>query len=364
MVRISVITPTFNRVRFLSKLWQSLLAQTMVEWEWILVDDGSTDGTSAWAHGISDQRLRYYAQPNQGKSVARNYGWGQAFAPYVVFLDSDDWLFPSALEMHCQFLDQHPEVDLCISDGVYVTADGREICKLSDRRRFPTDLSFVEAYVQDGALIGAIHCVGLRSSAIKVRDPFAPNIHVAEDWLFFVELLRRSRIGWIENITCAYVWHSENDTLFDRRRSLLLNTYQELIAKDWFAAFSEETRMIVLQKMVLDLVQFDFEQQQFLLEASAIKNLSHACRAILKRRVALQWLLQGDASKTQAAQGLLRQILSSRFIDKKSIAALALSYLPLPWRRRLIGRWIDRKRQTPCLDPLLQELGLNENLAD
>lgn len=354
MVRISIITPTFNRVHFLSVLWQSLLAQTITDWEWILVDDGSIDNTNAWAHTILDKRLRYYFQPNQGKSVARNYGLSQSLAPYVLFVDSDDWLFPNALETHCQFLDQHPEFDLCISDGIYVNADGKEICKLSDRRRFLPKLSLVEAYVRDAALIGAIHCVGLRR--LSIQSLFPVGMSMGEDWLFFIRSLRQSQVGWVKEITCAYVWHSENDTLSKNRGSLMLDTYQYLITQDWFNTFSEETRMIVLQKMILELAKFDFEKQWSLLNTIAQMGFSNFVRIKLERRVALQWLMEADWFKVQMARSVLRRAIAFDLTNKKSLIALGISYLPTSLRRWLIRWWIDGHRQRTVTDPLTEYL--------
>ena len=100
-MRISVITPTYNRRHTLDRLWQSLLAQKANEgFEWILVDDGSSDGTKAWFDDLQITRLfkcNYVYQPNQGKHVAINTGVSAASGDWVLILDSDDALTEDAI---------------------------------------------------------------------------------------------------------------------------------------------------------------------------------------------------------------------------------------------------------------------------
>jgi len=98
---ITVLTPTYNRAHTLSRVWDSLRAQTYQAFEWVVVDDGSTDGTlelvSAWA-GSAPFPVRYLRQDNRGKHVAMNRGAEAARGELIVTLDSDDACVPSALE--------------------------------------------------------------------------------------------------------------------------------------------------------------------------------------------------------------------------------------------------------------------------
>jgi glycosyltransferase involved in cell wall biosynthesis len=94
--KISVITPTYNRAPFLPRVWQSLKVQTEEDFEWIIVDDGSTDNTHQIVQQLQkeDNRIRYIRLPeNRGVNFARAKGVDQSKAPYIVFLDSDDMLY-------------------------------------------------------------------------------------------------------------------------------------------------------------------------------------------------------------------------------------------------------------------------------
>ena len=97
----TVFTPTFNRAHTLPRVFESLKAQTFRDFEWLIIDDGSSDGTrevvGRWL-GRTDFGLRYVYQDNQGKHIAHNRAAIEAKGLLVVVLDSDDALVPSALE--------------------------------------------------------------------------------------------------------------------------------------------------------------------------------------------------------------------------------------------------------------------------
>jgi len=94
----SIVLPTYNRAHFLKKAIDSVLHQTFVNWELIIVDDGSIDGTSVLISTYTDLRIRYHYQENQERSAARNNGIAIAKGTYICFLDSDDYF----LENHLQ----------------------------------------------------------------------------------------------------------------------------------------------------------------------------------------------------------------------------------------------------------------------
>ncbi|MFQ6859147.1 MAG: glycosyltransferase family A protein [Collinsella sp.] len=98
---LTVFTPTYNRCLELKRLYASLCAQSDMRFEWLVVDDGSTDGTEdivfAWME-CSPFVVRYYKQENSGKHVAHNLGTVESNGCYFICVDSDDWLEPNAVE--------------------------------------------------------------------------------------------------------------------------------------------------------------------------------------------------------------------------------------------------------------------------
>ena len=108
MPEVSIVLPTFNRVDVIGRAVASVLKQSFPDWELLVVDDGSTDGTRARLEGL-DPRLRYIEQPNQGVYVARNTGLKAARGRFITFLDSDDEWLPHFLALTTAYLRAHPD---------------------------------------------------------------------------------------------------------------------------------------------------------------------------------------------------------------------------------------------------------------
>lgn len=105
-MQITVFTPTFNRVYILPKLYHSLKNQKSHEFEWLIIDDGSTDETELIVKQFitdADFTIKYYKQTNQGKHIAINLAILKAKGDYILTIDSDDFLAPNCIEV-CQNL--------------------------------------------------------------------------------------------------------------------------------------------------------------------------------------------------------------------------------------------------------------------
>jgi glycosyltransferase involved in cell wall biosynthesis len=101
---VTVLTPTYNRAPLLPRLFESLEAQTYSGFEWLVLDDGSTDDTAAVVAGFAARAMfpiRYVHRENGGKHAALNTGVAAAHGEYCAVIDSDDWYDPSALEVLC-----------------------------------------------------------------------------------------------------------------------------------------------------------------------------------------------------------------------------------------------------------------------
>jgi len=112
--KVSIILPTFNRRSFLDSAMSSIESQTFPDWELIIVDDGSTDGTEAFLKNrlaSFEQPWRYMLQENQGAYNARNRGLEAAAGKYIAFFDSDDIWLPHHLDRCVSALESNDDVD-------------------------------------------------------------------------------------------------------------------------------------------------------------------------------------------------------------------------------------------------------------
>src|SRR5437879_1424517 len=117
---VSIITPAYNAEPYLAETVRSVLAQTFGDFEMIIVDDGSTDGTAAVAQRFAegDSRIRVVRQRNAGISGARNTAMAQAKAPIFALLDSDDIWFPNYLDEQLRLLSESPGVGVASANAV------------------------------------------------------------------------------------------------------------------------------------------------------------------------------------------------------------------------------------------------------
>ena len=118
-MKISVIIPTYNRASTLPRALDSVLRQTLPAAEILVVDDGSSDGTS----GLIMERYpqcRYLSQPNRGVSSARNLGIESAGEEWIALLDSDDAWLPDKLQRQADALEQQGEYRLCHTEEIWI----------------------------------------------------------------------------------------------------------------------------------------------------------------------------------------------------------------------------------------------------
>jgi len=131
VTRVSIITPCYDAGQFVTALLDSVAAQTMPDWEHIVVDDGSPDDSPQLVarRAESDTRLRLIRQANAGAIAARNRGFEatQSNSDYVLFLDADDVLNPAMLETMVSYLDAHPEVAMAFCEPEWIDAEDRPI---------------------------------------------------------------------------------------------------------------------------------------------------------------------------------------------------------------------------------------------
>ncbi|MEM1176938.1 MAG: glycosyltransferase family 2 protein [Acidobacteriota bacterium] len=191
--RVSVIIATHNRAELLPVAIESILAQSLQDFEIVPVDDASTDGTSEVLGQLaaSDPRIRpLRAEQNLGPGGARNLGIQHARGEYVAVLDDDERAEVGRLERQVEFMDAHPQVAAVFSGIRWVDAEDQTL-RLSpgpilrdELPRSPTSL-FRLLYLHGNRLPNGTL---LARRQVMLDHPYAPELRIAEDWLLFLEL--------------------------------------------------------------------------------------------------------------------------------------------------------------------------------
>ena len=120
---VSVITTTYNSLEFLPRAILSIQNQTFKEYEHIIVDDGSDDGTSEYLKSIKDDKIKVIILPRSGRGLALNTGVDSAIGKYIAILDADDFSHPARLELQKNVLKDNPHFNLVASDYMISNRD-------------------------------------------------------------------------------------------------------------------------------------------------------------------------------------------------------------------------------------------------
>ena len=111
-MKVSVVMAVYNGERFVRSAIDSILSQTFTDFEFLIVNDGSTDGTADILKSITDPRVKVFHQDNQGCILATEKAVGEAKGEYIAIIDADDIALPERLEKTVTYLDSHPDTVL------------------------------------------------------------------------------------------------------------------------------------------------------------------------------------------------------------------------------------------------------------
>lgn len=186
---VSVVVPAYNAAAFVRRAVDSVLAQTLVDHELLVVDDGSSDGTRDVLAGYGD-RVRVLAQANAGPAAARNHGLREARGRYVAFLDADDWWLPAKLERQVALLDSRPELGFCSTATRVVTEGG---APAGDWPCAAIDGPLLETlFVRSAAVSGSTSGVLARRDLLLAAGGFDEALRGFEDPDLWIRLAARA----------------------------------------------------------------------------------------------------------------------------------------------------------------------------
>ena len=190
MICFSVIIPLYNKAPYVRKTVESIVGQTFTNWELIVVDDCSTDGSVTVVEQIIDPRIRVVRlEENGGVGAARNRGVAESTAPYICFLDADDWWEPTFLEEMAGLIERHPDA------GIYGT--GYYIVKNGKKRVAPIgiDEGFIEGEINYCKVYAKTLCMPLTSISVCIprrtfdeAGGFPLGITLGEDFMLWLRI--------------------------------------------------------------------------------------------------------------------------------------------------------------------------------
>lgn len=209
---VSVVLPTYDRLDYLPEAVDSVRTQTRDDWELLVVDDGSKDGTRDYLQSLEERRLRVIERPHTGNvSALRNVGIREARGRWVAFLDSDDRWRARKLERQLEALEADPAALWSYTGAVVIDGAGR---KIEDEWLGPAPAPSGD--VLEGLLR---HDVRTLPSAVMARRAlllevggFDETLRFCEDYDLWLRLARRSPARGVDERLCEIRRHSSNMT--------------------------------------------------------------------------------------------------------------------------------------------------------
>lgn len=217
---VSVIMPAYNASNYIQESINSVIAQTYSNWELIIVDDGSTDGTSSIIANNSNQdnRIKSFYQENGKQGKARNLGIANARGKYIAFLDADDFWAPEKLEIQLHEI-KEKNVDLVFSDS-YIFSNSNIYDRSEKMNTLNTTLKGFEAFklFLEGNRIPTL-TVLVKKEKLHLVNGFTEKkeIPLAEDYHLWLKMIINGCVFYGSDKTLAfYRVHNESSTSQDK----------------------------------------------------------------------------------------------------------------------------------------------------
>lgn len=213
----SVLMPVYNAERYVGEAVRSIVEQTCRDWEFVIIDDGSTDRSSEILRecAADEPRIRLIRHPNTGYLRALNEGLGFVQGEYLARMDADDVALPERLERQIAFLAAHPEYVAVGSSLLRIDADGDVLCE----EPMPEGHEEIEARLLAG--LGALGhpAVTMRRAAVIELGGYREAYYGAEDHDLWLRLAERGRLANLPEALLKSRVHAENFTFVHAERA-------------------------------------------------------------------------------------------------------------------------------------------------
>jgi len=227
--KFSVIVPLYNKEVYVERALKSIFYQTSKDWELLVVNDGSTDGSFEVSFNLieGDSRCRIISQANAGVGAARNYGVAESKGEYLCFLDADDWWEPTFLEEMAGLIQEYRDAGLYASNYIYYKPG-----KIHVAVNHPTGyINYPKLYFDNGDMPVWTGAVCMPRWAFEKYGGFPVGIKLGEDFLLWSRIAVENKIVFL-NKPLAY-YNNDVPSKFRATRNLHNPKYHMLFNMGW-----------------------------------------------------------------------------------------------------------------------------------
>ena len=206
MPLFSVIIPLYNKAPYVGKTIESVLGQTLGNYELIIIDNGSNDGSSEIVAGFTDPRIRIVRlEENVGVSNARNKGVELSTAPYITFLDADDWWEPTFLEEMAGLIARHPDAGI-YGTGYYIVKNGKKrVAPIGVEEDFTEgEINYCKVYTKTLCMPLTSITVAMPRAVFDEMGGFKPYLKLGEDFDLWIRIVLKHKVVFLNKSLSNY----------------------------------------------------------------------------------------------------------------------------------------------------------------
>ncbi len=205
--KVSVILPVHNRADVLPRAIQSVLGQELRDFELIIIDDGSSDGSAQVAESFGDERIRLIRlERNRGGNVARNEGIRAAKAPLIAFLDSDDRYLPAKLGWTVAEFERRPKLELLVDSFVKVQPHGSRKTQVIRRNRVIDDREEFRTALFTRQLWKATPAITVKRQIAIEAGLFDETLRRLQDFDFLIRVSEMANCASTDQVLWVKYW--------------------------------------------------------------------------------------------------------------------------------------------------------------
>lgn len=258
MCRTSIIMPTYNRRHCIDESIDSILSQTCQDYELIIVDDGSTDGTGEYIRSLHDERIRYiYLSENAGAGAARNIGIREATGDYIAFQDSDTVWAADKLEKQQAYLDSLGSTAAMVYTPYKRIYQDHTLIYPSLDVPLEEKSGYIINYLLEHPLVDTPTML-VRKNVLEEIGGFDANMSALEDYEMSIRIARKYQICIIDEVL-LFSYNEDDSVSNDHVRYIqnsfyLLQKHRELFGQhDMTMVYLNQLSQYALQYGQLDL---------------------------------------------------------------------------------------------------------------
>lgn len=203
---VSVLMAVYNGRKYLAEAIDSILAQTFPDFEFIIIDDGSSDGSAELVgeYARKDPRVRLIVQPNMGLTRSLNKGIGLARGRYLARMDGDDIALPTRFEKQVAFLDAHPDHVMIGSQVLLIDPEGDPLC---NKAQTQYGHEAIESALLDKGWPMVHPAVMIRTQTLREMGGYDERYRTNQDHDLFLRLCERGKVENLPDVLVKYRQH-------------------------------------------------------------------------------------------------------------------------------------------------------------